>query len=69
MKLDPDIVTLGKIAGGGLAIGIMCGKKEIMNYADTTGKKKSERSYIGGCLLYTSPSPRDKRQSRMPSSA
>ena len=24
--------------------------------------------YIG-CLLYTSPSPRDKRQSRMPSSA
>ena len=22
-----------------------------------------------GCLLYTSPSPRDKRQSRMPSSA
>ena len=26
-------------------------------------------SVIGGCLLYTSPSPRDKRQSRMPSSA
>ena len=23
----------------------------------------------GACLLYTSPSPRDKRQSRMPSSA
>ena len=23
----------------------------------------------GTCLLYTSPSPRDKRQSRMPSSA
>ena len=26
------------------------------------------QAYIG-CLLYTSPSPRDKRQSRMPSSA
>ena len=26
-------------------------------------------STIGLCLLYTSPSPRDKRQSRMPSSA
>ena len=26
-------------------------------------------SNIQGCLLYTSPSPRDKRQSRMPSSA
>eukprot|EP00827_Trimyema_finlayi_P002633 TRINITY_DN2353_c0_g1_i1.p4 TRINITY_DN2353_c0_g1~~TRINITY_DN2353_c0_g1_i1.p4 ORF type:complete len:109 (+),score=14.49 TRINITY_DN2353_c0_g1_i1:1141-1467(+) len=25
--------------------------------------------YIEICLLYTSPSPRDKRQSRMPSSA
>ena len=25
--------------------------------------------YTGPCLLYTSPSPRDKRQSRMPSSA
>ena len=25
--------------------------------------------FIIGCLLYTSPSPRDKRQSRMPSSA
>ena len=25
--------------------------------------------YDNSCLLYTSPSPRDKRQSRMPSSA
>ena len=25
--------------------------------------------HIDHCLLYTSPSPRDKRQSRMPSSA
>ena len=27
------------------------------------------RRQLMGCLLYTSPSPRDKRQSRMPSSA
>ena len=27
------------------------------------------RGIYNGCLLYTSPSPRDKRQSRMPSSA
>ena len=26
-------------------------------------------AWAHGCLLYTSPSPRDKRQSRMPSSA
>ena len=35
--------------------------------------KDTERYVIKGqgliCLLYTSPSPRDKRQSRMPSSA
>ena len=31
------------------------------------GRKDSQAS--PGCLLYTSPSPRDKRQSRMPSSA
>ena len=28
-----------------------------------------EVTIFDGCLLYTSPSPRDKRQSRMPSSA
>ena len=55
MKLDPDIVTLGKIAGGGMAIGIMCGKKEIMEYADTTDKKKSERSFIGGGTFSANP--------------
>ena len=30
---------------------------------------RSEIEPIASCLLYTSPSPRDKRQSRMPSSA
>jgi len=55
MKLDPDIVTQGKIVGGGMAIGVMCGKKEIMEYADTTGKKKSERSYVGGGTFSANP--------------
>ena len=32
-------------------------------------EKKSARMLCDICLLYTSPSPRDKRQSRMPSSA
>lgn len=31
MKLDPDIVTLGKIVGGGMAIGALCGKKRSWN--------------------------------------
>ena len=28
-----------------------------------------ELAYMGTCLLYTSPSPRDRQKSRMPSSA
>ena len=32
-------------------------------------KARVKNHYIITCLLYTSPSPRDKRQSRMPSSA
>ena len=32
-------------------------------------EKKKKTFLIKTCLLYTSPSPRDKRQSRMPSSA
>ena len=31
--------------------------------------KETVVAQYGDCLLYTSPSPRDKRQSRMPSSA
>ena len=55
MKLDPDIVTLGKIIGGGMAIGVICGKKEIMQHADTNDKRKSERSYIGGGTFSANP--------------
>ena len=32
-------------------------------------KAEMQSAGIDACLLYTSPSPRDKRQSRMPSSA
>ena len=32
-------------------------------------KKSTEISFVSACLLYTSPSPRDQRGSRMPSSA
>ena len=37
----------------------------VLAYCHREGLKVVPR----GCLLYTSPSPRDKRQSRMPSSA
>ena len=36
---------------------------------NSEGKRTTPSVVAYGCLLYTSPSPRDKRQSRMPSSA
>ena len=48
---------------------------EVDSYENTKSKITGNDSIIklditpNSCLLYTSPSPRDKRQSRMPSSA
>ena len=39
------------------------------NEQTITLKSSTEERLKAACLLYTSPSPRDKRQSRMPSSA
>ena len=41
--------------------------KYFIQYAQATDTVN--KSLNSSCLLYTSPSPRDKRQSRMPSSA
>ena len=44
--------------------------KNFVSFGNFTDVKKIIKSGIFyPCLLYTSPSPRDKRQSRMPSSA
>ena len=42
--------------------------KSIRNLMDT-GTIKDVKVFIDPCLLYTSPSPRDRQKSRMPSSA
>ena len=44
-------------------------KKIIEKVKEKEKKLVSEQAPPKNCLLYTSPSPRDKRQSRMPSSA
>ena len=36
---------------------------------ETANREVSKHSQIYSCLLYTSPSPRDRQKSRMPSSA
>ena len=40
---------------------------EVNKFAENTGIRTA--TIYGGCLLYTSPSPRDRTRSRMPSSA
>ena len=40
-----------------------------INVEQIYAKHSDEKTKRRSCLLYTSPSPRDKRQSRMPSSA
>ena len=40
--------------------------QEILHHL---GTQKDEIDHIAVCLLYTSPSPRDRQKSRMPSSA
>ncbi|HEX5905076.1 MAG TPA: aminotransferase class III-fold pyridoxal phosphate-dependent enzyme [Candidatus Nitrosocosmicus sp.] len=55
-KLEPDLFTLGKIIGGGLPIGAVCGKKEIMKLADaTTEGDKSTYCSIGGGTFSANP--------------
>ena len=60
-----------RIENGGL---INRDKKLSFKFNGTTyfgfeGDTLASALLANGCLLYTSPSPRDKRQSRMPSSA
>jgi glutamate-1-semialdehyde 2,1-aminomutase len=55
-NLKPDIFTLGKIVGGGMPIGVVCGKKEIMSLADPVlAKEKEDRCNIGGGTYSCNP--------------
>jgi glutamate-1-semialdehyde 2,1-aminomutase len=55
-RLDPDLFTLGKIVGGGLPIGVLCGDKEVMSLCNPVGREKSEIvCYIGGGTFAANP--------------
>ena len=80
-----DIIPETPFSQMGIGIGDLIDKErgEVNLYVDPVGTMDSMVSTgdpsrqpvnrtlasCGTCLLYTSPSPRDKRQSRMPSSA
>ena len=48
---------------------VQCGTLEINGMPDYRIQKFNEWTKRYTCLLYTSPSPRDRTRSRMPSSA
>jgi glutamate-1-semialdehyde 2,1-aminomutase len=55
-KLEPDLFTLGKIIGGGMPVGLVCGKKEIMCLADPVSRnQKYKRCSIGGGTFSANP--------------
>jgi glutamate-1-semialdehyde 2,1-aminomutase len=55
-RLKPDLFTLGKIAGGGMPIGILCGDKDIMSLADPVARAdKESRCAIGGGTFSANP--------------
>jgi glutamate-1-semialdehyde 2,1-aminomutase len=55
-KLEPDLFTLGKIVGGGLPIGVLCGDRDIMSLCDPVGREKGEVAcYIGGGTFAANP--------------
>ena len=64
-----DAIRLGVSSGG------CAGYEYIIEFADTIAEDDHILDYgkftivINPCLLYTSPSPRDRQKSRMPSSA
>ena len=57
-------LTWFKVGGPAQMLFIPENKDDLVKFI-----KKCPVKYPKTCLLYTSPSPRDKRQSRMPSSA
>ena len=59
-KSDDDVIKIGVVTWGGYAGG---------QYFNEGFEASEESRFYKDCLLYTSPSPRDQRGSRMPSSA
>lgn len=54
--LEPDLFTLGKICGGGMPIGVVCGDREIMALADPVSRRDKEaRCAIGGGTFSANP--------------
>ena len=65
MKDFPEAHSFKEVAAGVLCVFISKDKNDALLWF----KPEIEKTIYWGCLLYTSPSPRDRQKSRMPSSA
>ena len=70
LELQTGMTTLTGETGAGKsillgALGLVLGDRASPGAV----RDGAERAEISACLLYTSPSPRDRQKSRMPSSA
>ena len=63
----PNIINSMRTGEDELTLMMHAATKHHKDCIEFLSKKPHDLSVV--CLLYTSPSPRDKRQSRMPSSA
>lgn len=55
MGLDPDILTLGKVVGGGMPVGAVCGREEVMRLCNTSEMSREDRCYVGGGTFSANP--------------
>ena len=60
---SPDVLELQEVAKP------VPKEHEILIHVRATVVTPADIAFRKGCLLYTSPSPRDRQKSRMPSSA
>ncbi len=51
--VEPDLATFGKIAGGGMPLGLVCGRSEILALADP--RRKDRMVSIGGGTFSENP--------------
>ena len=69
VKLNKNNIGI-LVCGSGMGMNIAANRHKNIRAAQCFNLKSTKLSRLhNDCLLYTSPSPRDKRQSRMPSSA
>ena len=61
-------IAIDQVIAGDMVI-VKPGERIPVDGKVTDGNSFVDESMITGCLLYTSPSPRDRTRSRMPSSA